>query len=132
MTEAVRVLEWAGAGSGIASAYAGWLLARMGAQVTRLGSNTDSSTAADASPLELARAALADQKATAELAAFDTLLAGCDILLCDAPKSLEASVGTVDSLRTQARRAWSLALPLSSDSTAPMPNTPVPHSMRRR
>ena len=104
MTEAVRVLEWAGAGSGIASAYAGWLLARMGAQVTRLGSNTDNSTAVDASPLELARAALAEQKTTAELAAFDRLLPGCDILLCDTPKSLEASVGTVDSLRTQAPR----------------------------
>ncbi len=100
----VRVLEWAGAGSGIAAAYAGWLCARMGAQVTRLGSNWNAA-GIDAHPLNLAREALAAGKieGARSLTAgdLDACIANCDILLCDATVSLEALFGPVASIRTR-------------------------------
>ena len=34
--EGLRVIEYAGDGSGLSAAYGGWLLARLGAEVTRL------------------------------------------------------------------------------------------------
>ena len=90
-TSGVRVLEWPG--GGIAAAYAGWLLARMGAAVTRL--NTGAMDAPRAThPEALALEVLAEGKgmlpAPAAAAAFDALLAECDILLCDAPGALTA------------------------------------------
>jgi crotonobetainyl-CoA:carnitine CoA-transferase CaiB-like acyl-CoA transferase len=95
----VRVIEWAG--SGIAAAYAGWLLARMGATVTRLGASVDAT--AGSSPLQLAREALATHKIKQPLpsdaAELDRLLADCDILLCDAPASLEALAGNLAAIR---------------------------------
>ena len=87
----VRVLEWPG--GGIAAAYAGWLLARRGATVTRL---TASAVEAlhDTSPEALALEVLADGKSTlpvpSSAAALDVLLGDCDILLCDAPAALTA------------------------------------------
>ena len=39
--EGVRVVEYAGTGSGVAAAYAGWQLAEMGARVTRLTAEPD-------------------------------------------------------------------------------------------
>ena len=104
----VRVIEWAGAGSGIAAAYAGWLLARMGATVTRLGTSANDAAGSDTGPLHLAREALTAGKikqppprGTTDL---DALLADCDILLCDAPASLEAMAGSLPSMRARIPR----------------------------
>ncbi len=95
----VRVVEFAG--SGIAAAYAGWLLAGMGAQVTRLV-DPDCAAGRRASPLEFALEALAKGKASmrgpANVADFDALLAEADILLCDTVPDLEALAGAVNSL----------------------------------
>lgn len=95
--EGVRVLEYAGEGSGIAAAYAGWLLARMGARVTRLGAELDATSAAAASPLQLALQVLAQGKETmaqpSDRQACDVLLADCDILVCDVPQALESLIG---------------------------------------
>ena len=87
----VRVLEWPG--SGIAAAYAGWLLARMGAAVTRLTPEAlDASRGT--SPEALALEVLSDGKSTqpvpSSAAALDVQLGACDILLCDAPAALTA------------------------------------------
>ena len=91
--EGVRVVECAG--SGIAAAYAGWLLAQMGAQVTRLV-GSDPTPPADPSPQQLAIEVLGDGKACeqppASAEAFHSVLADCDVLLCDSPPSLEARV----------------------------------------
>ena len=89
----VRVVEYAGSGSGIAAAYAGWLLARMGAQVTRLALPATGGIAQH-SPLQLALDVLADGKttvtSTAPAAGLPALLESCDILLCDVADSLDA------------------------------------------
>ena len=103
----LRVIEWAGAGSGLAAAYAGWLLARMGAQVSRFGlpGLTDESTGTPPdgpfNALALARETLAAGKGDAS-APLDALLAQADILLCDAPHSLQAQLGSVAALRQRA------------------------------
>lgn len=80
----VRVVE--SAGSGIAAAYAGWLLARLGAHVTRFVAPDQ---ADGNSPIDLTLRVLADGKDTqpcpATQAEFDAAAAGADILLCDAP-----------------------------------------------
>lgn len=98
--DGVRVVEYAG--SGIAAAYAGWLLARMGAQVTRLASPREAGSR-DASPVQLALEVLADGKTNARSPAtateLDDRLADCDILLCDAPQALEALAGPAKSMR---------------------------------
>ena len=95
----VRVIEYAD--SGIAAAYAGWLLARMGAQVTRLV-GPSSSVRAATSPVQLALEVLADGKASAPCPstalALDALLGACDIVLCDAPATLEALAGPVTAM----------------------------------
>lgn len=95
--EGVRVLEYAGEGSGIAAAYAGWLLARMGAEVTRVGAGQAQPLANAASPLQLAKEVLADGKGhrtlPATLGAMPELFADGDILLCDVPKVLELLLG---------------------------------------
>ena len=96
----IRVIEYAGAGSGPAAAYAGWLLARMGARVTRL---VDSATAPDAkrasdqrrtSPIALALEALADGKHSvpcpADADGFAQLLEESDVVLVDAPDAFSA------------------------------------------
>ena len=100
----VRVVECAG--SGVAAAYAGWMLARMGAQVTRLVTPVPSVAALDAdSPLQLALQVLADGKTTAPCPesqpAFDALVSGCDVLLCDNAPALEALAGPLASLHAR-------------------------------
>ncbi len=98
--DGVRVAEYVGIGSDIAAAYAGWLLAGMGARVVRFGAGTaarDTRTG----PLRDAQETLAQGKQMADAAANaapDDLLADCDLLLCDAPQSLEAATGTLRSL----------------------------------
>ena len=98
MTSAVRVIEY---GSGIATAYAGWLLARMGAQVTRAAADAVTGSSGT-SPEALALEVLADGKPTLALtpadAAWEALLATCDIVLCDAPDRLTARAGSLDAL----------------------------------
>ena len=95
----VRVLEWPG--SGIAAAYAGWLLARMGATVTRLTADAVDALR-DTSPEALALEVLADGKSTlpapSTAAALDVLLGDCDILLCDAPAALTACIASPSGL----------------------------------
>ena len=97
--EGARVVEYADAG--IAAAYAGWLLARMGAQVTRLMGPPSSKRAAT-SPVQLALDVLADGKASAPCpstaAELDALLGACDIVLCDTPATLEALAGPITAM----------------------------------
>ena len=96
----VRVAEFADEGSGIACAYAGWLLARMGAKVTRFGAPPVAS--AHPGPIQLALEVLADGKATVtdpvSPAVGEALLEVCDILLCDAPHAFEVIYGPLQSL----------------------------------
>ncbi len=96
----VRVIEYAG--SGIAAAYAGWLLSRMGAQVTRLASATATTDEAAATPVGLALAVLADGKASVACPTsrdvLDHLLSSCDILLCDTPSALVTLAGPLPAL----------------------------------
>lgn len=97
----VRVVEYAN--SGIAAAYTCWLLARMGAQVTRLVSPPGAEPKADpASPVQLALEALADGKTSTACPTnaeeLDALLTNCDILVCDTPQALEALSGSRASL----------------------------------
>jgi len=100
--QGLRVLEYAGPSSGIASAYAGWLMARMGAQVTTLGWPGSAAAASPGSPLELAREALALGKTSRPLpssrAELDALLLDCDVLLCDAPQAIGTLAGTPGDL----------------------------------
>ena len=101
----VCVVEYAH--SGIAAAYAGWLLARMGAQVTRLVAQR-SDERARASPIQLALEALANDKTSAPCPAtreeLDDLLKNCDILLCDAPQALETLAGPVGAVNARLAR----------------------------
>ncbi|MFN0164634.1 MAG: CoA transferase [Burkholderiales bacterium] len=89
-------------GGGIAAAYAGWLLARMGARVTRLADPAAPDMPAN-SPLQLARAALAMGKDVTARPSTPALwleaLVDCDVLLCDAPRELEAQAGPLADLR---------------------------------
>ena len=97
---AVRVVETTG--GGIAAAYAGWLLAGMGAQVTRLV-DPDGESERRAGPLQFALAALAEGKAgtrcPTNVEEFDALLEDADILLSDTVPALEAAAGSVSSLQ---------------------------------
>ena len=101
----VRVVEFAG--SGIAAAYAGWMLARMGAQVTRLVSAREENVN-PASPVQLALQVLAHGKANMPspdgAQNFDALLTGCDILLCDDIEALEALAGPLASVHARMPR----------------------------
>ena len=99
----VRVAEYAGTGSGIAAAYAGWLLAQMGARVTRFGESHDGPGAtAHTSPVQLALEVLADGKehlpAASGTAGIAALLHGCDILLCDSPSAFATAFAPLASL----------------------------------
>ena len=101
----VRVYEYAAAGSGLAAAYAGWLLASLGAQVTRLSDDVGDVVApAVPEPLALAVEALRAGKRSAPLPAhaaqWMAQLADVDILICDAPTALMARYGALANLRT--------------------------------
>ena len=102
----VRVVEYAG--SGIAAAYAGWLLARMGASVTRLTVASATDTEAAETPVELALEVLGDGKSgrrcPTSREALDQLLAECDILLCDTPAALVALAGPLPALTARLPR----------------------------
>jgi crotonobetainyl-CoA:carnitine CoA-transferase CaiB-like acyl-CoA transferase len=96
----MRVIELVGRGSGIAGAHAGWLLARMGAQVTRLllpSARSSSPAQQDADPIVLTLEALAQGKAAepapVDAPGLDARLAGVDVLLCDDP----AAFGELDT-----------------------------------
>ena len=95
----VRVVECAQAG--IAAAYAAWLLARLGAQVTRLVSSLPAAPAS-ASPIQHALEALSDGKAHAPHpqngVELDALLGSSDIVLCDSPAKLEALAGPLQAI----------------------------------
>jgi crotonobetainyl-CoA:carnitine CoA-transferase CaiB-like acyl-CoA transferase len=97
----VRVLEYAGPGSGIAAAYAGWLLARMGARVCRLGEPPQAS-AEHGRPLALALAQLAQGKDSLPLpstrSAMMAQLTEVDIFLCDAYAAVEELAGPAAEL----------------------------------
>ena len=101
--DGVRVLEFASENSGIAAAFAGWQLAGMGAQVTKL-IHGPRERSASKSPLALAINVLNDGKAETPCpenpTALNALLAECDILLCDTPTEFEAVVGPVAALIT--------------------------------
>ena len=97
----VRVVEYAGPGSGIAAAYAGWLLSGMGARVVRFGVDAGAAADARSGALRLAQETLAQGKATAAAytgATLDAALADCDIFLCDAPQSFQPGAATPQSL----------------------------------
>ena len=98
--EGVRVVEFAG--SGIAAAYAAWTLRRMGAQVTRLTSSGSTAQANQTSPIVIALEVLGDGKTAidcpTDAAAFDALLAGHDVLICDTKDTLQALAGSLDAL----------------------------------
>ena len=98
----VRVVEYAG--SGIAAAYAGWLLAGLGAQVTRLVAAQEVNPPGT-SPVQLALEVLACGKQTAPCPAtadgLNALLASSDILLCDTPQALELLAGPVKSINAR-------------------------------
>ena len=97
MVSAVRVIEY---GSGIATAYAGWLLARMGAQVTRVAVDAVAASSGT-SPEALALEVLADGKTALALtpadAAWEALFADCSIVLCGAPGHLPAHAGSLEA-----------------------------------
>ncbi len=99
----MRVIEYAGPESGIAAAYAGWLLARMGAEVTRLTAPSGEESQRD--PIALALTSLAEGKRTRALPANPTdwrkLLAEADVLLCDAPTALAVLTGPLENLQAQ-------------------------------
>ncbi len=98
----VRVVEFAG--SGIAAAYAGWLLGHLGATIVRL----DSPTLSGENPVQLTLEMLARGKtaapAPATMQALDALLGDCDILLCDDPNALAAIAGSLASLQARLPR----------------------------
>ncbi len=97
----VRVLEYAGVGSGIAAAFAGWQLSGMGAQVTRLTMGARDERP-EASPITAALNVLSDGKTDtawpADVDVLNELLEDCDILLCDAPLEWERLSGPVAAL----------------------------------
>ena len=86
----MRIIEFIDPQSSIATAYAGWLLARMGATVTRLGGH-DQPLAAD-NPESLTQHVLEAGKNhtpwPSSTAAFEASLAACDALLLASPRQL--------------------------------------------
>ena len=96
----VRVVEYAD--SGIAAAYAGWLLARMGAQVTRLTTAAPLDAQSAATPVQLALEVLAEGKASRACPtgrdALAAVLAECDVFLCDTPSALVAQAGPLQGI----------------------------------
>ena len=87
----MRVVEFAGSGDSLAAAYAGWLLAEMGADVVRVAGAGGTATTAT-SPIALAREALMSGKPTIEApraqADLVELLGDFDVLLTDDPSRL--------------------------------------------
>ena len=102
----IRVVEYAAEGRGPAAAYGAWLLARLGAQVTRWIDDTACpSTPSASDPLQLAIEALDEGKHSETMppsaAQCIALLKGIDILICDAPNAFIAHYGALATLRAQ-------------------------------
>ena len=88
----VRVIE--APGSGIAAAYAGWLLAKMGADVARLDDDAPSEN-----PIGLALQALAiGKRSVTSQEELRSALGTSDILLSDDPVALESFAGELSSI----------------------------------
>jgi crotonobetainyl-CoA:carnitine CoA-transferase CaiB-like acyl-CoA transferase len=102
LTRPVRVVEFAGDGSGLAAAYAGWLLARMGAAVCRLQTANCPPDLPD-SALTKTICSLAEGKSElrcdASSAALERALVDVDILLCDAPQTFATLAGSFEELQ---------------------------------
>ena len=103
-TTGIRVIEYAADGNDLAAAYGAWLLARLGAQVTRWVDDTASAPTSSAfDPLQLAIDALAEGKGCEALPASAAQcierLTGVDILICDVPSALIARCGALLTLR---------------------------------
>lgn len=105
-TAPLRVLELTG---GIATAYAGWLLARMGAEVTRVVMpETRPPTTSAPDPVDLALEALAcgkrDLPAPALQKDLGAAINGVDILLCEDKVALATCAGSLAELSARAPR----------------------------
>ena len=83
----VRVIELS---TDVGGAYCGWLLANLGAEVTRVRV-TDDTYRSRASPIALALDYLALGKRIADIADVD--FAQCDVVVCDCPALLEKLTG---------------------------------------
>lgn len=96
----LTVVEYVGGGSGIAVAYAGWLLGQMGAQVSRLEA-PELEGRAPSNPMDYALQSLAQGKRTFADARtardVEMLVREADILLCDTPalEALDTSAATL-------------------------------------
>ncbi len=77
--------------SGIAGAYCGWLLQRMGAEVVRVGAEAGGADGAD--PITLALAFYADGKRIAARGGAADALAGADLVITDDAAQLAAVTG---------------------------------------
>ena len=100
----IKVTEYVREDSGIAAAYAGWLLAQLGAEVTRLVAE-DIPEPNTASPLSVTKLALAKGKRSVEYggdaAAFNEQLEIADIFLCDSPDALEKELESPDAFQAR-------------------------------
>jgi len=114
---ALNVVEWAD--SGIAAAYAGSILAGLGANVVRLGELPDGRE----SPLKAARAALDAGKTSRSTKAWAEVLESADLLLCDNSAALEAVTGPLKNLSLQFPR---MVIGIHSIFGLDGPNTGVP------
>ena len=128
----VRVLELT---TDVGGAYCGWLLANLGAEVTRLSVvDANASTYRSmASPIGLALAYLAEGKRERALedddprsasASLDTLLTQCDIFICDCPDLLERLTGQTPA--TLARHHPRLVVGICSTFGMEGPNANYP------
>lgn len=97
----LRVIEFAGEGLGLAVPYAGWLLAKLGAEVTCLVASSAEPVAGDSS-LALARSAFRQAKQISPLDSgtgkLDALLSSADALLFDDRAALERHLMPISDL----------------------------------
>jgi len=104
-TQPFQVVELPGPGAGLAAAYAGWLLAKLGARVRVLDVVDASQPTCSDSPLRLARRGLLEGKHIVSIprgsAQVQDLLDATDVLICDEPNSLAVFSPTVDELASR-------------------------------
>ena len=104
LTGQIKVAEYVSKDSGIAAAYAGWLLAHLGAEVTQLVAEQlpDSN---EASPLTVTKLALSKGKTCVEYGhdavVFNEQLENADIFLCDAPNDFEKAHQSLNALQAR-------------------------------
>ena len=103
-TRPLRVIEWSGPTNGLAVPYAGWLLARLGAEVVHVVCENVHHPSLSESPLQLAREAFTERKKAVNpprnRAGLDTLLLGADVLLCETEAVLASLGSDAESLRS--------------------------------